>query len=462
MSGRMKKIELPTFDLRLSQEEVDERLREYGDNGRFAVDLAFVREKVGHIISEAERAFWIGELGGRDEEAVDRFRALTGASDIPSIAAHFVKTSAKRFEGPIDRDWIALIAREATILTLIDSSLPRRLIIRTRVGEARRHAVVGCEGLTMDDMFRIFNTLHKFSLIETDIVSAEITAMERERAMASRNELSAAFESHLRDIVAGVARDSSSLQQRSGETARAARDVSGKTIEVASVAEQSAAAMREAAATASGLIQAIETARSEVEVTADVATRAAEQAALALGRSEALSGHAKAIESILGLIRDIAGQTNLLALNATIEAARAGDAGRGFAVVAQEVKSLASQTARAIDEVAVQIAAIQVATRETLDANGSIRDTVADVQSSAQGIRTAMEAQARTVDQITAAVDETALAADAMSATVFAIRSASEAIADDIEHLAVGFSNVGGRFEELQDKANRFAAKMAA
>ena len=73
-----------------------------------------------------------------------------------------------------------------------------------------------------------------------------------------------------------------------------------------------------------------------------------------------------------------------------------------------------------------------------------------------------MEAQARTVDQITAAVDETALAADAMSATVFAIRAESEVIADDIEHLAAGFSNVGGRFEELQDKANKFAAKMAA
>ncbi len=92
-----------------------------------------------------------------------------------------------------------------------------------------------------------------------------------------------------------------------------------------------------------------------------------------------LAQSAQKIGDVVKLIQDVAGQTNLLALNATIEAARAGEAGRGFAVVASEVKSLAVQTAKATEEIAAQIAAVQVSTGAAVEAIGRIADRMQEI-----------------------------------------------------------------------------------
>jgi methyl-accepting chemotaxis protein len=313
-----------------------------------------------------------------------------------------------------------------------------------------------------DSQIRFARTLSEVQAVEIDcFIHHGITITRRESEQAQSHQ-AGTFNSKVMGVVQDCTRESDELRAQAGQTSNAALGLLGKTSEVAAAAEQSAVAMREAAQTAAGLIRAIEDARTEVEVAAGVATKAGDQAEQAVKVSQALSAHVEAIESILGLIRDIAGQTNLLALNATIEAARAGDAGRGFAVVAQEVKSLAAQTARATDDITNKITAIQQATRQTVEANGSISATVEEVQTSADRIRQAMELQAQTVTMITAAVDETALAADSMSSTIAAIRSDTEQVAKDIDRVEQGFGRFSTRIADFRSATNEFVSTFAA
>ncbi len=295
--------------------------------------------------------------------------------------------------------------------------------------------------------------LRNLMLVQAEIICSEESALIRAEDSKERARQQEVFAGILSNQIDGTAELGIRLRDQAREASSATRGMLDKASEVAAAAEQSAIAMREAAHTSSGLIRAIEEARSEVDDAADVAARASKQAGEAVEMSAALSDHAKSIESILGLIRDIAGQTNLLALNATIEAARAGDAGRGFAVVAQEVKTLASQTARATDDIAQKIAAIQNATRQSVETNERIRATVQDVHAMNIRIRSAMDAQSQTVTMITAAVDETALAADSMSSNISAIRQDTEIVASEIDALEQGFNEVQTRLDRLRTES---------
>ena len=111
--------------------------------------------------------------------------------------------------------------------------------------------------------------------------------------------------------------------------------------------------------------------------------------ATVMGLSEA----GQKIGAVVDLINDIAEQTNLLALNATIEAARAGDAGKGFTVVASEVKNLASQTARATQDISAQIAAMQAETEETVTSIKGISEVINRVNEISASIASAVEEQ---------------------------------------------------------------------
>src|SRR5216683_157018 len=153
------------------------------------------------------------------------------------------------------------------------------------------------------------------------------------------------------------------------------------------------------------------------------------------GTSERAAAAAAASEQASASIGAIASQTNLLALNATIEAARAGDAGRGFAVVASEVKELASQTAKATEEIAGQVTAIQSATADCALAIGGISDTIREISGVATTIASAVEEQGSATREIARSVQRVATGTGEVSLNVAGASQAagqSRALADNV------------------------------
>lgn len=424
-------------------------------------------DRTGEVVKNARKLLdALGDdVGTVADSFVDSYIPAAGLSQkLTSANIANMRESARQYLvaklSALDGEEWRMRARE-TVEAACRQRIPPRVLTSCLNGQAMKlnEIVARGSGLPLDhpELAAMLKASWLISLIETEVIFSTVHAIDMREAETRRHALSEQFEQNIYAQLDGASSLGLRLRDQAKGASAATRGMLDKASEVAAAAEQSAIAMREAAQTSAGLIRAIEEARTEVEGSAEVAARASAQAIEAVSMSATLSDHAQSIESILSLIRDIAGQTNLLALNATIEAARAGDAGRGFAVVAQEVKSLANQTARAIDDIAQKIAAIQSATRQSVETNDRIRETVEEVQTLGLRIRSAMDAQAQTVTMITAAVDETALAADSMSSNISAIRQDTEIVASEIDSLETGFADVASKLHSLREASDRFS-----
>jgi methyl-accepting chemotaxis protein len=267
---------------------------------------------------------------------------------------------------------------------------------------------------------------------EAQEASKQQTELEKralQRQMADR------FEADVKSVVATVAKATSDMQRVAGEITVSVNGTSEQAAAAAAASEEASASVSTVAAATEELASSVTEIGRQVTHSSQVADNAVVKAGQTTEMVGSLASAAEKIGDVLRLIGAIASQTNLLALNATIEAARAGDAGRGFAVVASEVKELASQTAKATEEIAAQVAAIQSATGECVTAIGGISDTIREISGIATTIAAAVEEQGSATREIARSVQQAATGTSEVSVNVTgASQSAdrSRALADNV------------------------------
>ena len=216
----------------------------------------------------------------------------------------------------------------------------------------------------------------------------------------------------------------------SNKARTASTDAAGDVSSVATASEQ--------------LLESIEEISRQVVQSNAVVKKAVSESVETNAGMAKLSAAARRVGDVVSLISRIAAQTNLLALNATIEAARAGEAGRGFAVVAQEVKTLATQTARATQDIAEQIAAMQAATETSVSAIDTIQHKIGEVEHISAIIAAAVHEQGASTQEIARNVRSAASGTAAMSGHV-------ENVAAAVAHTTTGVESVVSLARELDD-----------
>ncbi|MBL8628797.1 MAG: HAMP domain-containing protein, partial [Rhodospirillaceae bacterium] len=325
----------------------------------------------------------------------------------------------------------------AIVMGIVASMLISRAISRPVVSmtgamkslaDGNKTIVIPGTGLTneigaMADAVQVF----KDNMIRNDeMVAAQEAERKAKEVRAEKiSQRTANFDNVIKLVLSTVSSASQQMEASAQTMQAAAEETNVQSTAVAAASEQASNNVQTVAAATEELSSSIAEISRQVAESTSIVGKAVQEATETQNLVRSLDTTASKIGQVVALITDIAEQTNLLALNATIEAARAGEAGKGFAVVASEVKNLATQTAKATEEISGQISGIQDATRSSVAAIERIFETIEKVNGISTMIASAVEEQGIATKEIARNVEQAASGTKEVSSNIVSVTQAA-------------------------------------